>query len=383
MKKQDWLDYFEAVNGRSPEAHEVEAALLAGEFQEDEATVEQVEIQPEQSQQVSPAEEVATQPVASSQVQQTEQTVAQQASQPQQQQTQQNTQFQQVQEQFAAFQQSEQVQNLKEKTGNYFNWLSASLKNPTNDANNTNFNFSVITLGLSSLFLGGALLNFIRRILLSVANLSVSGETMKKQAPEMYDKIVDFVSDEFGLMKLLTVALAIAVIYLVTVAVPLLMDKLSGETISDYKEAFAKNSYFLPIILVLNVLAFVSSFLVKGELAVSEKSVYSITGLFSYMDDNPMAIIPSFLSTMEDIPALKSIFSSAQYLLILSGLGVLVLLVFLIKKTHTSYKKVNDFYISILGVVVFFLVLVFVNRFISSTIFESFEDLPSLFEGLY
>lgn len=30
MKQEDWIDYFEAVNGRSPEAHEVEAARLAG-----------------------------------------------------------------------------------------------------------------------------------------------------------------------------------------------------------------------------------------------------------------------------------------------------------------------------------------------------------------
>ncbi len=32
MKKIDWIEYFEAINGRSPEAHEIEAALAAGEF---------------------------------------------------------------------------------------------------------------------------------------------------------------------------------------------------------------------------------------------------------------------------------------------------------------------------------------------------------------
>ncbi|MDW8742394.1 hypothetical protein Q7W37_05010 [Streptococcus suis] len=35
MKKIDWIEYFEAINGRSPEAHEIEAALAAGEFEED------------------------------------------------------------------------------------------------------------------------------------------------------------------------------------------------------------------------------------------------------------------------------------------------------------------------------------------------------------
>lgn len=32
MNRQDWLDYFEALNGRSPEVDEIEAAAQAGEF---------------------------------------------------------------------------------------------------------------------------------------------------------------------------------------------------------------------------------------------------------------------------------------------------------------------------------------------------------------
>ena len=35
MSKQDWLDYFEAVNGRSASAEEITQALAAGEFQEE------------------------------------------------------------------------------------------------------------------------------------------------------------------------------------------------------------------------------------------------------------------------------------------------------------------------------------------------------------
>ena len=35
MLKQDWLDYFEAVNGRSASAEEIAQALAAGEFQEE------------------------------------------------------------------------------------------------------------------------------------------------------------------------------------------------------------------------------------------------------------------------------------------------------------------------------------------------------------
>ena len=38
MLKQDWLEYFEAVNGRSATDTEISQALLAGEFVEPEVT---------------------------------------------------------------------------------------------------------------------------------------------------------------------------------------------------------------------------------------------------------------------------------------------------------------------------------------------------------
>lgn len=40
MNKEDWLDYFEAVNGRDPFAKEIAEALAAGEFQNDAVTAE-------------------------------------------------------------------------------------------------------------------------------------------------------------------------------------------------------------------------------------------------------------------------------------------------------------------------------------------------------
>ena len=40
MIKQDWLDYFEAVNGRSATETEIAQALAAGEFQEEQAAQE-------------------------------------------------------------------------------------------------------------------------------------------------------------------------------------------------------------------------------------------------------------------------------------------------------------------------------------------------------
>lgn len=52
MEKQDWLDYFEAVNGRSPEPNEIEAAKKAGEFVEENSS----EIKEQVSQEVNNTE---------------------------------------------------------------------------------------------------------------------------------------------------------------------------------------------------------------------------------------------------------------------------------------------------------------------------------------
>ena len=54
MSKQDWLDYFEAVNGRSASAEEIAQALAAGEFQEEVAAPQSPEFV------AAPQEPVAT-----------------------------------------------------------------------------------------------------------------------------------------------------------------------------------------------------------------------------------------------------------------------------------------------------------------------------------
>ncbi|MBM7643434.1 DUF6574 domain-containing protein [Streptococcus loxodontisalivarius] len=52
MKKQDWLDYFEAVNGRSPEQAEIDKAKLNGDFTEEgeeEQVVEKTAVESKES----------------------------------------------------------------------------------------------------------------------------------------------------------------------------------------------------------------------------------------------------------------------------------------------------------------------------------------------
>ena len=68
MTKADWLDFFEAINGRSATEEEIAAALAAGEFQDDAPAVENAPVQEAPAQpafasaQETPAQEAQPQP---------------------------------------------------------------------------------------------------------------------------------------------------------------------------------------------------------------------------------------------------------------------------------------------------------------------------------
>ncbi|HFI0119524.1 TPA: DUF6574 domain-containing protein [Streptococcus suis] len=90
MKKIDWIEYFEAVNGRSPEEAEIAAALAAGEFEEEvvetteEVAQEQVSVVQEPTQSTPPVQESTVQQPVNGVVQQAvaNQQVYQQPAQP-------------------------------------------------------------------------------------------------------------------------------------------------------------------------------------------------------------------------------------------------------------------------------------------------------------
>ena len=160
MKKQDWLDYFEAVNGRSPEPQEIEAALLAGEFTAEETSVE-MPVNPEVSQAATQPEEDTTQsPIQQEQAASQELLQQEQAAQQEQvnqeatsiqnpanQQAQENVGQQQSNGQQAGSQQ-QQVHPLQVATPSpfvvflkqFWTWFLAALKSPTKDSVSHKYN---------------------------------------------------------------------------------------------------------------------------------------------------------------------------------------------------------------------------------------------------
>ena len=122
MSKQDWLDYFEAVNGRSASAEEIAQALAAGEFQEEVVVPETPQAPEFVAAPTAPVEEPVAAPVQEP------------APQAPQQAYQQPTQ--------AAYQQAPyqgqpgqpypaQPSQFGVAVGGYWNWFLSALKRPT------------------------------------------------------------------------------------------------------------------------------------------------------------------------------------------------------------------------------------------------------------
>ncbi|HEM3682863.1 TPA: hypothetical protein U1D20_000313 [Streptococcus suis] len=144
MKKIDWIEYFEAVNGRAPEEAEILAALEAGEFEEEQVLENVTEL----------ATEVVEEPTESVQVHEPVQEVASQINQEPV-----NTPTPQVVVEQQSAQQSVQqpVQPAQPSAfGSFFNqfkvWVLSALKAPTSVAAETHKYNGWVSLALISFF---------------------------------------------------------------------------------------------------------------------------------------------------------------------------------------------------------------------------------------
>lgn len=157
MEKQDWLAYFEAVNGRSPEQHEIEAARSAGEFVEEDVPAQSEEASIASEPVVENAEPVTTPEPASVQQQaQTQQevhvapTYQQTTTQSEQSNAQQvqYTQPQQAGQQFYAAPPAPSAFTVFIKQ--FWKWMLQSWKTPTTDVQTHKYN-GAAAIGLISL----------------------------------------------------------------------------------------------------------------------------------------------------------------------------------------------------------------------------------------
>ncbi|MEQ9810438.1 hypothetical protein [Streptococcus jiangjianxini] len=347
MTRTEWLEYFEAINGREATKDELAQALAAGEFEDDQV-----------SQPITP-QEIIYDVSESSKDNQTHSEVR----------LEQPDSFKS--DTSEASKTSDKVDKVKAYSGHYLSWFLKALKQPQVDGDGQRLAFGGITLVLSAAFLAGGLLNYCRRLLLSIANISTSSGSLKTNLPEAYDHFLNFISREFGFGKFLYFFVLILMIYLVAYGLPAVLHKDSRK----WMERFGVLLGTTPLLLVLNVVAFLSSFLVKNTLIVSEKYVSSITDILTDSDGQVSNVLSSLLTLVKQIPALQSMVSVMTYLLILSIVGLVVLIVSMVKAIKGQLSFLNNTYLSIAAVFLLLAVVYVVDKWMMTSIMDSFISL--------
>ncbi|WP_170236381.1 hypothetical protein [Streptococcus hyovaginalis] len=352
MKKEEWLEYFEAINGRSATDQELAQALANGEFEADSVPSEPI------------AQQVIYDVAEEESVEATTQTAARQS----------NQEVILPQEPLQSQSTKANSEKVKHYGKNYFSWLVKALKNPQVTSDEDQFVFGSISLVLAAALLAGALLNYIRRFLFSIINLSTPDGSIKTDAPEVYDRLNNFVSSQFGLGKWLYFFLLLLLVYGIAYTIPALLDKSS----LSFKERFGKLLGTAPLLLVLNAIAFLVTFLVKDSLLISSEYVSRLSSTVIGSGGELNEMLSGFSSLIREIPALQSLVSVATYLLILTIIGLIVLLVSMIKTTSTSVSALNSIYTTIVSVLVFLIVVYFLDKLLLSSVLDSLSSLKDM-----
>lgn len=190
------------------------------------------------------------------------------------------------------------MSDFKQKGRSYLNWFLTALKNPVSSSETSNFTYTAVTLVLSALLFGGALVNFIRRIIQTIIDVTVDDKSFRTESPEVYDKVYSVISSELGMMTVVTVSFFILCLYLASLSSPVLVEKMSKQNTNSFSYEVGKSSQFLPVLLVTNLLAFLSTFLVKTDIFISSKAFWQIQNLFLSENFNLFEVLAKYLSAV-------------------------------------------------------------------------------------
>lgn len=287
--------------------------------------------------------------------------------------------FQQaLQQQSQLFNTNSQVFGIKTKGMSYFNWFLGALKNPVIQSEEGNFNYATVTLFLAALAMGGALFNYVRRFLGSINNVVIRGEAFQTVEPERYQRIKMGISQQFNFVTLLTLTVSMLVIYLLAVLLSAMVERLSNKQYqTDFKREIGKSSQFLPVLLALNLIGFLVTFLIPSQLRISERFGY-IGELLVSSVSNPFELISNYMRAVHKILAINAYGNVLVYLLIVALAGFFVLMIALISNIKTGYKSLNAFYASFIAVLLFVAVVYLVDRLVLNHLIERFRTFYTL-----
>lgn len=371
MTREDWIEYFEAVNSRTPSEEEISQALADGEFQE--------------GSQPAPAFPAAAQPTyVPTAYPYTQQTQAQTAqSQPAPVQvtrtlTQPQTQAQPraIPLQQAAVNGGQTLPRVWQKGGNYFSWFAHCLKNPQGIAGESRPGAGLVTMVVSALLLGFAIVNALHRVVNSFFNgieqlmrASISSSTADFSALNLLRSYLD---QNMGWGQAFLYSLLVFVIYLVALVLPAGFNRLATKG-QPQQEGFidfcGRYLTLYPLMVIINLVALIVSFFVPSTLLLTTSSFGALTSVFS-------APPQDWAKRMADaVPDLGGSLAAMSIIMTLIVIGFVWILVVFAKSSASSLRKVNNIYMTCFLMLLLILVAYLVARFVGG-------NLTSLFTGM-
>ncbi|WP_373756466.1 hypothetical protein [Streptococcus ferus] len=376
MNREDWLDYFEAINGRTPSAAEIAEALAANEFQDYDVT--NIENEDKGSQVFDTVEDSG----AVSTNSQPEKIEGQ------------NPDFQTASaypyanEVFSPAEQQSGSENqaladFKVKGKNYFVWFMDQLKAPQIKTQASYLVYGLITLALAALFLAWGYVNYIHRIFTSVINMTISGESLKLQQPELFSTLEDVVDSSFGFTKVISVSLIILVAYLLISGIPSLIHKVTSKSQTKLTELVGQVLSFTPLLAVINLLALAVSFMAPNKLVVYNQYSGSILSSISSIGSDPLTALVYLVNLIKKIPAVTSAKTVLIYLVLFSIVGLAILLVVYLGNVKSSFGYLNHFYVSLIALFVFVVIIYVLDKTLLSSFLSGIENFQTSLKELY
>ena len=376
MNREDWLDYFEAINGRTPSAAEIAEALAANEFQDYDVT--NIENEDKGSQVFDTVEDSG----AVSTNSQPEKIEGQNPD------FQTTSAYPYANEVFSPAEQQSGSENqaladFKVKGKNYFVWFMDQLKAPQIKTQASYLVYGLITLALAALFLAWGYVNYVYRIFTSVINMTISGESLKLQQPELFSTLEDVVDSSFGFTKVISVSLIILVAYLLISGVPSLIHKVTSKSQTKLTELVGQVLSFTPLLAVINLLALAVSFMAPNKLVVYNQYSGSILSSISSIGSDPLTALAYLVNLIKKIPAVTSAKTVLIYLVLFSIVGLAILLVVYLGNVKSSFGYLNHFYVSLIALFVFVVIIYVLDKTLLSSFLSGIENFQTSLKELY
>ncbi|MBF8971127.1 hypothetical protein [Streptococcus sp. NLN76] len=356
MNQKDWMEYFEAVNGRPPTPQEYTAALTAREFIITQDALTSTSPQPTTSSLDEPFNASTSANIESPQVN--------------------------IESSIHPLDKlnSETTQSLnsfKAQGSSYLSWFIDNLKKPQYQSADSHLQFGLITLSLASLFIGGGYSNFYLRFFSSLVNPSINGNSLSSLVGEIIGTVQGSISAGFGLRGVLIFSLIYFSGYFLLALLPHLFQKQAQNSNVSLLERLGKSLSFTPLLATLNLFGLFISFLIPSSLPLDFNNLISALAGLGTTGGSPFTGIAGISFLAAENPQMGSISIYFGLICLVTIIGFGVLLVNYTGNFHKNLTRFNPFYNALISLAVFALILFVLDKTLTSAYQAGFEPIKN------